>query len=44
MYLLLFKYNGSLLDYADNSFKDDKEIVFAAVKNNPEALEFASDS
>ena len=43
MFLPLFKYNGSLLDYADDSFKDDKEIVFAAVKNNPEALEFASD-
>lgn len=43
MCLLQFKCNGSLLDYADDSFKDDKEIVFEAVKNNPEALEFASD-
>ena len=34
---------GSLLDFADEMFKDDKEIVLAAVHNNPEALEFASD-
>lgn len=34
---------GALLDFADESFKDDKEIVLAAIKNNPEALEFASD-
>ena len=29
---------GSLLDFADEMFKDDKEIVLAAVHNNPEAL------
>ena len=34
---------GSLLDFADDSFKDDKEIVLTAIHNNPEALEFASD-
>lgn len=34
---------GILLDFADESFKDDKEIVLAAISNNPEALEFASD-
>ena len=44
MYLPQFKFNGSLLDYADEKFKNDKEIVLAAIKNNPEALEFASDN
>lgn len=34
---------GSLLDYADESLKDDKYVVLAAIENNPEALEFASD-
>jgi len=34
---------GSLLDFVEESFKDDKEIVLTAIENNPEALEFASD-
>ena len=33
---------GELLDFADESFKDDKEVVLAAIGSNPEALEFAS--
>ncbi len=34
---------GELLDFAEDSFKDDKEIVLAAIASNPEALEFVSD-
>ena len=44
MYLQQFKYSGSLLDFADDMFKNDKEIVLSAIANNPEALEFASDN
>ena len=36
--------SGSLLDFADEKFKDDKKIVLTAIENNPEALEFASDN
>lgn len=36
--------SGNLLDFADEKFKDDKEIVLKAIENNPEALEFASDN
>lgn len=44
MCLQQFKFSGSLLDYADEKFKNDKEIVLTAIKNNPEALEFASNN
>lgn len=44
MCLKLLVCSGSLLDFADEKFKDDKEIVFKAIENNPEALEFASDN
>ena len=32
--------NGKLLEFAADRFHDDREVAFAAVKNNPEALEF----
>ncbi|MNT61520.1 hypothetical protein D3C72_1991720 [compost metagenome] len=34
---------GSLLEFAEDKYKDDKDIVLMAIENNPEALEFASD-
>lgn len=37
------KENGKLLEFAEDSLKDDYEIAKEAVRNNPEALEFVSD-
>ncbi len=44
MYLKRLVCSGGLLDFADDRFKDDKDIVLCAIENNPEALEFASDN
>lgn len=37
------KENGKLLEFAEESLKDDDEIAKVAVDNNAEALEFVSD-
>ncbi len=41
---VMMSQNGMALEDADESFKQDKEIVLAAVKQNGEALKYASES
>lgn len=35
--------NGLMLKYANEEYRDDKEVVFQAIKQNGNAYQFASD-